>query len=285
MYWITLLMLAVGVMLAALVFCIAPGKMPDKAKETAKAFRGLNCAHRGLHAQDQRVPENSLPAFTAAREAGYGIELDVQLSKDGQVVVFHDDDLLRACGIEELVNSLDWKALSALPLFGTRERMPLLNEALETLGDAPVIVELKSAGANNAALCQKTLDILRAHGRRWCIESFDPRVVAWFRKHAPDVLRGQLSTPPRKFDTLTKPKAFLLGNLLLNFLSRPHFIAYSDDRRPLPVRLCRTMGPMTAVWTVRPGSDINRCQRENDTVIFEYYIPTGESPATDLRKS
>jgi glycerophosphoryl diester phosphodiesterase len=188
-------------------------------------------------------------------------------------VVFHDDDLKRACGVDKPVNALDWAGLSKLPLFGTGERIPLLTEALEALGDAPVIVELKSAGASNAALCRKTLDILRAQGQNWCVESFDPRIAAWFRKHAPDVLRGQLSTPPKKFDTLSGPKAFLLGNLLMNCLSRPHFIAYSADKYPLTVRLCRAMGPMTAVWTVRPDSDIRRCEKENDTVIFEYYTP------------
>lgn len=259
--------------LASLAYCVAPGKMPPEAKTTSAAFTGLSCAHRGLYANDRQVPENSLPAFRAAVEAGYGVELDVQLSRDGQVIVFHDDDLKRACGTDSPVSALDWKSLSELSLFGSDERIPLLTEVLEILLDTPVIVELKSAGANNALLCQKTLDIMRAQGRIWCVESFDPRIVSWFRKNAPDVLRGQLGDRPRNYDTQPKLTGFLLGNLLTNFMSRPHFVAYSTELRPFTVRLCIAMKPMTIVWTVRPCHDIARYEQENDAVIFEHCQP------------
>ena len=258
---------------ALLIYAIAPGRPSPEAKKTAEAFFGLNCAHRGLHTKNQQVPENSLPAFIAAREKGYGVELDVQLSKDGQVVVFHDDGLKRACGVDEPVKNLELRELSSLSLFGTGERIPLFTDVLKALEDTPVIVEIKSAGASNAVLCQKTLDILRAQGKVWCVESFDPFALAWFRKNAPDALRGQLSCPPRKFEGLSAYKAFLLGNLLLNFLSRPHFLAYSKDPRPFAASLCRAMKPINVVWTVRPEDDISRCEKENDTVIFEYYTP------------
>ena len=257
----------------ALIYCIKPGKMPPEAKKTAAVFNGLNCAHRGLHSEDKKVPENSLTAFAAARDKGYGVELDVHLSRDGEVVVFHDDDLKRACGIDKPINSLDWTELSLLPLFGTNEHIPLFSQALDTLADTPLIVEIKSAGKNNAELCKKTLEILRTKGSQFCIESFDPRVLSWFRNNAPDILRGQLSAPPVKLDTVSKPTAFLLGNLLTNYMSRPHFIAYSTDPRPFTVSLCHIMRPMKVIWTVRPSDDIQRCEKENDTVIFEYYTP------------
>ena len=273
MTWVLWLIGSLFLLSVFLVYCVAPGKTTPEAKKTAEIFSGLNCAHRGLHTEDQQVPENSLPAFAAARKEGYGVELDVHLSKDEQVVVFHDDDLKRVCGVDKPVKSLDWQELSALSLFGAKECIPLLSDVLKVLDDTPVIVELKSAGANNAKLCKKTLDILRAEGRQWCVESFDPRVVAWFRKNAPDVLRGQLSCPPREFDTISKPKAFLLGNLLMNFMSRPHFIAYNTDPRPFTVWLCRVMKPINVIWTVSPENDIDRCEKENDTVIFEYYKP------------
>jgi len=273
MIWILSVIGLLFLLSAALIFCVAPGNIPPEAKKRADAFFGLNCAHRGLHTEDQQVPENSLPAFEAARKGGYGVELDVQLSKDGEVVVFHDDDLRRVCGVDKPVNSLDWKELSALPLFDTGECMPRLTDALEVLGGAPVIVELKSAGAKNDELCRKTLDILRKQGQHWCVESFDPRVGAWFMKNAPDVLRGQLSTLPRNYDAQSKLTAFLLGNLLTNYLSRPHFIAYDTEEYPFLVRLCRAMKPMNVVWTVRPEHDTAGYEKENDAVIFEYYKP------------
>jgi glycerophosphoryl diester phosphodiesterase len=264
----------VVLLLAALIFCIAPGKMSPEAKKTAKTFYGLNCAHRGLHTEDVKIPENSLPAFAAARQHKYGVELDVQLSEDNQVVVFHDDDLKRVCGVDARVNSKTWNELSELKLLDTEERIPLFTEVLEVLDDTPIIVELKSAGPMNTKLCEETLKILREQGMNWCIESFDPRVGAWFRKNAPDVLRGQLSCPPKKFSGISKLQTILLGNLLTNFMSRPHFIAYSNTRHPLTVKLCHLMKPMKAIWTVLPSADIAKCERENDTVIFEFYEPT-----------
>jgi len=256
-----------------LLYCIAPGELTAEAIKTAEIFYGLNCAHRGLHSQDQQIPENSIAAFEAARNEGYGVELDVQLSKDGHVVVFHDNDLNRACGVDAAVSSMDLGDLIKLPLFGTNECIPLLSDVLAVLGDAPVIVELKSPGADHNELCRKTLDILRADGRFWCVESFDPRVVGWFIKNAPDVLRGQLSCRPWEYNNTSKLMAFLLGNLMLNFLSRPHFVAYSTAKRSFAVNLCRAIRPVNVIWTVSTGDDIHLCEEENDTVIFEYYKP------------
>jgi len=274
MVWIFITIGSVLLLTAAVIFCIAPGKVTPEARKTAEIFKGLNCAHRGLHTEDQKTPENSISAFKAAKEGKYGVELDVQFSKDEKIVVFHDNDLKRVCGIDAPVNSKDRKELSELPLFDTQEYIPLFTEVLEVLDDTPVIVELKSAGSNNKKLCEATLSILRKQGKYWCIESFDPRIVAWFRKNAPDVLRGQLSNPPKDMKGISVINKFLLGYMLLNFISRPHFIAYSNDPHPLTVKLCRAMKPINVIWTVHPNHDIKKCEKENDTIIFEYYKPT-----------
>ena len=129
MIWICLICGIIIVLIAALLYCVAPGKLMPEAKKTVKIFYGLNCAHRGLHTKDRKVPENSLPAFAAARSGGYGIELDVRLSKDEQVVVFHDDDLSRVCGVDKPVGDMTWAELSGLSLFDTAERIPLFTEA------------------------------------------------------------------------------------------------------------------------------------------------------------
>jgi len=273
MIWIILAIGLVAVLSAAILFCVAPGKMSPEAKQMAKAFKGLNCAHRGLHTMDQAIPENSISAFKAAREGGYGVELDVQLSKDGKVVVFHDNDLKRVCGIDDWVKNKDWNELSEMPLFDTQERIPLFTDVLETLDETPVIVELKSAGPSNAKLCEETLKILRKQGKNWCIESFDPRIVAWFKKNAPDVLRGQLSSPPKDMTGISAVSKILLGNLLTNFMSRPHFLAYSNSSHPLTVKLCLAMKPIKAIWTILPDHNIEKCEKENDIIIFEYYKP------------
>ena len=273
MFWIFIPAGIIVFLFAAIVFCVAPGKISLEAKKTSLIFKGLNCAHRGLHTEDQAVPENSAAAFEKARKAGYGIELDVQLSKDEKVIVFHDDDLKRVCGTDAPVNSKTLEELSALPLYGTKEFIPLFTEVLKITGDTPLIVELKSAGGKNSRLCEETLKILKEQGINYCIESFDPRIVAWFKNNAPEVLRGQLSRQPKNMEGITKLTAFLLGNLLTNFMARPHFIAYESTKHPLTVKLCRAMKPINVVWTIKPEHDIKKFEKENDTIIFEYYEP------------
>lgn len=254
--------------LAGTLFLLCPKKADE---ETKAPFLRRNYAHRGLHTPDQSIPENSLPAFRQAAEAGYGIELDVQLTRDGELVVFHDDDLRRACGVGLPVDQLTFAELRRLSLFGTEERVPLFSEALRVVGGrAPLIVELKT-GRRNRELCRKTLAYLRAYCGEVCVESFDPRIVAYFRFHAPRLLRGQLAQQPEAYawKGFTAFGAFLLGNTLTNWLGRPHFIAYRVGKKPLPVRLAEKLGALRFAWTSHDPA----AEAENDAVIFEYYRP------------
>jgi len=252
---------------AAAVYILAPGK----ADESMRApFYGRNFAHRGLHKPDKSIPENSLPAFEAAARLGYGVELDVHITKDGRLAVFHDDELSRACGVKGRISGMSWEQLRHLRLFGTEHQIPLLSEVLETIGGrVPAIVELKRGG-NNRELCEKTYELLKGYKGDFCVESFDPRIVRWFRRNAPKVLRGQLAYHPSDMaGDAGKLKAFLVGNLLTNFITRPHFIAYGIGRKPPTVRLCELLGAMKAAWTSHgPGNEKN-----NDAVIFEHYLP------------
>ena len=260
-------LLAVG---ALPFFLVAPGKIPAGADAF---FRGRRFAHRGLYEKDQSVAENSLEAFRRAVDAGYGIELDVQLSKDGRVVVFHDDDLDRVCGVNTRVDALPLARLRQLRLFETDARIPLFTEVLALVsGRVPLLVELKT-GPRRKELCEKTLALLEAYSGDVCVESFDPRIVSWFRFHAPDMLRGQLAQPPRRYvnDNHMSPAAgFVLGNTLLNAAARPHFIAYLRGKRPLPVRVAESLGAMRAEWTPRSPEEEDT---GSDAVIFEYYRP------------
>lgn len=246
--------------------------LPGRAKKDKKArFYGRNIAHRGLYAADQSVPENSLSAFDAAVKHGYGIELDVQLSKDGQIVVFHDDTLDRVCGVNRRVDEFDYEELSRLPLYGTDERIPLFSEVLQKIGvDTPLIVELKT-GKRNKELCQKTYGVLSEYKGVYCIESFDPFIVKWFRFHAPHVLRGQLTQTPGDFVSsgVSKPVGFILGNVLFDFLCRPHFIAHKNGKKTPAVRLAEKTGAMDVIWTVRRQNEAPDC----DVIIFEHYTP------------
>ena len=233
-------------------------------------FQGVNFAHRGLHTRDKSIPENSLPAFERAARAGYGMELDVQLSKDGQVVVFHDDTLDRVCGVHARVDEKTWAELRELRLCGTEYGIPLFSEVLNTVrGRGPLIVELKN-GRRNRELCEKTSALLATYRGDVCIESFNPLIVAWFRLHAHDLVRGQLAAPRKEYlNQMGRVKAFLLSRCLLNFLGRPQFIAYKIGYRPPSVRLAEHLGAMKVGWT----SHEPRNERGRDAVIFEFYRP------------
>lgn len=248
-------------------FLLAPG---SATKRQRAPFMGVNFAHRGLHSRDMRVPENSLEAFRLAAEAGYGIELDVQLSKDGRVVVFHDDTLERVCGVQGRVDQYSLHELRQMSLCGTEQRIPLFSDVLAVIrGRGPLIVELKS-GRRNRELCEKTYKLLTGYRGDVCIESFDPNIVAWFRFHAGDLVRGQLAMPARRYGPEVKRHtAFLLSHCLMNFASRPQFIAYRIGSKPFTVKLAELLGAMRVGWT----SHEPRNEKGRDAVIFEFYRP------------
>lgn len=267
---------------AALLALFTWAVAPERADEEAKApFQNLNFAHRGLHTADRSVPENSLAAFRRAVEAGYGSELDVQLSADGEVFVFHDDKLNRVTAFQGIAEERTWSALSQITLCGTRETIPLFRDVLRTVdGRVPLIVELKTT-ERYPELAEKTLALLRDYhektGGAYCVESFDPRIVFWFRKNAPDVLRGQLSAPARSLagehPTLKKRLLCLLNaNVLFNGVTRPHFVAYQVGRRAPGARAAEALGAMRVSWTALPETQ-ELAERTSDAVIFQYYEP------------
>lgn len=252
---------------AALLYMIAPGHAD---RERRLPFMGRNFAHRGLHKKNRSIPENSLAAFALAADYGYGVELDVRLSLDGRVVVMHDGNTRRACGRDGHIADMTWPELRELRLFGTHETIPLFSEALATIdGRVPVIVELKTC-KRFRELCASTLCIMRSYTGTCCIQSFDPRIVRWFRKNAPDILRGQLTAQANQLSMdSVSVLGFALSRVLTNFLTRPHFIAHRVGRKSVCVRICEAMGAMRFVWTSHDGS----AEDKNDAVIFEYYRP------------
>lgn len=220
-------MIAVVILLVliAALFWLVAGRKPSH--EAYAPFQNLYVTHRGLHSKDLSVPENSLAAFKAAAEAGYGIELDLQLSSDGEVMVFHDDSLKRVCGVEGLVEETPAEVLKSTPLHGTEQTVPLFKSVLELVaGRSPLIVELKHSTRTDE-LCRKAYELLKSYDGAYCIESFDPFIVAWFCKNAPHIVRGQLIT---SFKSYRKTRGFIsslvLSCNLMGFKTRPNFIAH-----------------------------------------------------------
>ena len=265
------MLLGLLTLLAATGVVLAYFLLPGESSQAQRApFWGVNFAHRGLHSQDRSVPENSLAAFTAAVDAGYAIELDVRLTYDGRVVVFHDAELQRMCGVPGTVRQHTLAQLSALTLLDTGQPIPTLRQALEVVGEkVPLLIELKPDSCWRE-LCEGTWRVLRGYDGDICVQSFDPRILRWFRHRAPGLLRGQLVGRPK--DLGGGPAAYIVGWGLSHFLGRPGFIACQKGYRPPLVRLAWHLC-MSLVWTVRPEDDNTQMELGYDSVIFEFYEP------------
>ena len=242
-----------------------------RPRARASASPKLLCdyAHRGLHTDT--IPENSLAAFEAACEAGFGIELDIQLSKDGEVMVFHDYTLIRMTGKDAKVKDLTCAELRELSLSGTGQTVPTFAEVLSLVnGRVPLLVELKGEDLNTD-LCSKAAELLRDYAGDFCIESFNPLLIRAMRKHLPDVYYGQLYTNVCKDKKKRSALNVLLTAMAFNFLARPDFIAYNYlYRDSLPVGLTTKLYTAERfVWTVRDRDELNRCHENGEYAIFE----------------
>lgn len=252
---------------------------PRYGEKKLTVLRKFRYAHRGLHNAKQGIPENSLLAFRYALAGGFGAELDVHLTKDKRLVVIHDSDLMRVCGVEGKVEEKNLSELRQLRLQETNERIPLLEEVLPLFcGKTPLIIELKTAGGNCRELCYKVCQMLESYQGEYCLESFDPRVLWWLRRNEPFIIRGQLVENFMKQSEvggLNKPMCVLLTSLLANLLTRPDFIACRyADRNMISARICREVLKAPEVsWTLRSQEELADAEKNGAIVIFEGFLP------------
>ena len=232
-------------------------------------------AHRGLHAIHAGIPENSLRAFRLAANNGFGAELDVRMSRDGRLVVMHDESLKRTAGANANIGSVTDQVLSQLTLEGTREKVPYLEDVLPLFdGKTPLLIEIKPENGNHVELTEKVTELLKEHpSLDYMVESFDPRVLLWLKKNRPDIIRGQLSENFFRDElcTLNPFMRFLMSSMLGNFLTKPDFIAYKyEDRDDLAPGLCRKLwGPQFFWWVVCSQQEANELIEQGDLIIFE----------------
>lgn len=269
---IALVVVSVLFVLALLFLFCLKGRTGHK---TMAELRRWNYAHRGLHNSEK--PENSMAAFRAALEGGYGIELDVHLMKDGNLAVIHDSSLKRTAGADVKIEDLTLADLENYRLGGTDEKIPLFSQVLELFeGKAPLIVELKTAGDNHAALSDAACKMLDSYNCTYCIESFDPRCIIWLRKHRPRIVRGQLSENWLKSKTkLPWILKLVMTCHISNIATRPDFIAYNyKHRKAFGTDICRNLWGVQGVsWTIRTKEDFDIAVREGWIPIFENFIP------------
>ncbi len=229
-------------------------------------------AHRGLHGDG--IPENSLAAFRKAAEMGYGMELDVQLSADGEVMVFHDYTLERMTGRAGKLADYSAAELDKMALAGTDEKIPRLTEVLALVnGRVPLLIELKGENLKTA-LAPKLDSLLAGYHGSYCIESFNPFLLVWHKKHRPNVFRGLLLTNTAQSRGRT-PLNLLLDLMAFNWAARPHFISYNSIcETRFPVRFCTDLCRAARfTWTVRTEEEYRKARDAGVCTIFEGFLP------------
>lgn len=230
---------------------------------------GKYIAHRGLHGGS--IPENSLTAFKAAADIGFAIELDVRLTKDCRLVVFHDKDLMRMCGVEGNVRDYTYNQLGAFTLKGSDEKIPLLTDVLKCVGGrVPLLIEIKN-GEPLISTEKRLNALLKKYVGDYAVQSFDPLSMLWFRIFAPNVTRGQLISQNKKnFDLEYILRLICANPLVWRLISKPDFI--SADLRSASQsqkQQAQEIGADYIIWTVRTKEQLKAANYFTDTVIFE----------------
>ncbi len=231
-------------------------------------------AHRGLHDNNIKVPENSILAFENAISNEYDIELDVRITKDRKVVVFHDKNLKRMTTIDKDVHEVTYDELLKLNLKNTNEKIPLFKDVLNLIdGKCLVNVELKSDIKRNI-LEVEVSKILDNYKGEFFVKSFNPYTVWWFKRNRPNYIRGQLACE-FKFSKLNKFERYVFKNMLFNFITKPHFIAY--DIHCYSDKLIQKQlkkGIKLITWTNKTDEDIVLSKSIGaSAVVFENIMP------------
>lgn len=273
MKMVGIILVVVLVLVALYLLAIMP-RMTGKPDVTPLLNRLY--AHRGLHNNATDAPENSMKAFQKAVDAGYGIEMDIQLTKDNIPVVFHDFDLKRICGAEGVIRDYTYEELQQFKLCKSEERIPLFADVLALVdGKVPLIVEFKNE-STDMSLCPIADELLKAYKGVYCMESFNPLCVQWYRKNRKEVIRGQLSEAFWKDGKDRRTSLYFgLQHLLFNFLAKPDFVAY-DHHHPYMLSrvICRKLYKNLAVaWTIRSQKELEEAKKHFDLYIFDSFIP------------
>ncbi len=228
-------------------------------------------AHRGLHDSNDKIPENSLSAFAKAIKEKYPIELDIQIIKDGTIIVFHDSNLKRICGLNKKTKTLTKKALENYSLFNTGQTIPTLQDVFDLVqGQVPILIELKTKSFTKQ-LEKNVLQLLKNYNGEVALQSFNRSSVRWLTRHGSIYTIGQLAEP----SLAIKPLNYLFNYMQLNINMHPDFIAYDIDDLPNKrVTHFKKEGIPIVVWTVRSQSQIEKYRTTFDAIIFEGFIPS-----------
>lgn len=234
-------------------------------------------AHRGLHGNG--LIENTLGAARAAVDANCAIEVDLQLTADNEVVVFHDETLDRLTTATGPLAALTLSELKQISILGTDERIPTLQELLDLVaGRTPLVLELKSDWDGDERLTSRAAEVLSGYAGPVAVMSFDPQILMALQKHAPGLPRGIIAEryyDDPEWSPLPRAHKFKLGNLLHIARTKPHFVAYYVRDLPAvaPLIARHILGMKLLTWTVRTDAQRRKARWWADQMIFEGFRP------------
>ena len=258
-------MSALILVLAAVFYIWAILPNTDRRKR-ANEFANVKYAHRGLH--NGEFPENSIGAFGNAIDNGFGIEIDVRLTKDNELVVFHDDNLFRMCGIEKSVTDCTYEELLGYRLNGTEYKIPHLKDVLKFVdGRTELLIEIKEKD-KEIAVSKAAIELLKNYNGKFAVQSFSPYSINYFARESGDFIRGILVGKGKGF------KGFLKENLIFNCYSKPDFISLNKDLSNLSIYINYKICNIPAFcWTVKNSEEEKKSESIFKTIIFENFIP------------
>ena len=225
-------------------------------------------AHRGLFDRE-KIPENSMLAFDKALEKGYSIEIDVNMTQDGYIVVFHDNSLKRMTGIKNDITTMTLSEIKKLKLLGTENKIPTFEDVLlQVSGKVPILIEVKP-NSKYKELMEKLINLLEKYNGKYSIQSFDPRIVYWLKKNMPQISRGQISSKYIR-EVKSRILKILLGKMVFNVITKPNFISYQYlSINEKFYKKQKNKGREVIAWTLKNKEDYEKIRDYCDMVVFE----------------
>lgn len=247
--------------------------MSGAAPRAAGFLTARPIAHRGLHDFSKRVVENTASAFAAAIAKGYAIECDLQLTKDGEAVVFHDDHVERLTEGKGLVKDHTTAEMQALVIRNSTDKVQTLTQLLaQVKGQVPLVIELKSHWDGDERLAQRAVELLKGYTGEFCLMSFDPDVITAVRRLAPHIIRGIVAerATDSYYSTLPLPKQTELRTFSHVARTRPDFVSFYFEELPwAPITALRSAGMPIITWTIRSPAQAVMAMRCSDQITFE----------------
>jgi len=231
-------------------------------------------AHRGFHSLDKSIPENTMLAFKKAMDYGYSIECDVNVTKDGEIVVFHDANLLRLCGVDVDLLDVTYDEIKDFRILDTNEKIPRLSDLLHMVdGKYPLLIEIKPFGKVKF-LCESFMKVMSQYDGPYAIHSFSPAIVHWFKKKQPHIIRGQITEFFKNNPNMSALSRYLMKTMFFNRFTKPDFVNYGIKDLPNKYATKAYKNGMCMIsYSAKNNLEFNMVKKHYDNAVFEFFRP------------